>query len=40
MHLNGYTILKTIPASSDSSLKAYTATSGTIVEFMVFGTQA
>jgi len=29
-----------IPASSDSSLKAYTATSGTIVEFMVFGTQA
>ena len=29
-----------IPSSSDISLKAYTATSGTIVEFMVLGTQA
>ena len=29
-----------IPSSSDATLKAYTATSGTIVEFMVLGTQA
>tara|TARA_R110000803_G_scaffold33921_10_gene74192 strand:- start:5373 stop:5786 length:414 start_codon:yes stop_codon:yes gene_type:complete len=29
-----------IPSSSDATLKAYTATSGTIIEFMVLGTQA
>jgi hypothetical protein len=29
-----------IPASSDTTLKAYTSTSGTIIEFMVLGTQA
>jgi hypothetical protein len=27
-----------IPSSSDLSLKAYTSTSGTVVEFAVFGT--
>lgn len=29
-----------LPMSSDTTLKAYTATSGTIVEWMVFGTDA
>jgi hypothetical protein len=29
-----------IPSSSDATLKAYTSTSGTIIEFAVFGTLA
>lgn len=29
-----------LPLSADTTLKAYTATSGTIVEWMVFGTDA
>ena len=29
-----------LPMSADTTLKAYTATSGTIVEWMVFGTDA
>ena len=29
-----------IPSSSDASLKAYTSTSGTVVEYAVFGTLA
>jgi hypothetical protein len=29
-----------LPMNAGVSLKAYTATSGTIVEFMVFGTEA